>query len=171
MIYKDTGEGINKFTEELATYHIQSGEAVYNNHLQIAGHVPIICLEPVDFGDVLVPAPLRLQQALILGLPRSYGFVCSKKILSQGPVAGLYAGDPNWNGSLDDLDYKVGISLSSNKNQITLNGFSNSTLAGLTHVDIINNIINKAKPSVTVQENQLQEMVSAIILLIFHYNT
>ena len=38
----------------------------------------LFVLDNVDFGDVLVPVPLLLQQ-LIPGVNRAYGFVCSKK--------------------------------------------------------------------------------------------
>ena len=142
---KDTGTSINKYTEELDTYHITGSGNNYTNHLQIAGHAPVICLGPVDFGDVLVPVPLLLQQQLIPGVNRAYGFVCSKKILSETYIEALYSGTVP-----SELNYKIGISLSSNKDYISATNFSNIALANTFHADIVNNIITKAKPALNV---------------------
>ena len=149
----DTGSTFLKYADSLEDYHLSSGTEDYRNHLQNSGHAPVICIGPVDFGDILVPAPLRLQQQVVLGDDRNYGFVCSRKVLSEPPVAGLYTGDPNWSGNISDLNYKVGISLSSNKDLIEGSVIHNSLLALTYHQDIINNIILKAKPNLSVNDS------------------
>lgn len=149
----DTGSTFLKYADSLEDYHLSSGTEDYRNHLQNSGHTPVICIGPVDFGDILVPAPLRLQQQVVLGDDRNYGFVCSRKVLSEAPVAGLYIGDSNWSGSLSDLNYKVGISLSSNKDLIEGSVIYNNPLALTYHQDIVNNIILKAKPNLSVSDS------------------
>ena len=129
---KDIGSSIYKYTEELETYHIVGSSNVYTNHLQIGGHAPIICFGPVDFGDVLVPVPLLLQQQLMPGVNRAYGFVCSKKILTESYMQMLYSGTVP-----SELNHKVGVSLDSNKDYISATSLGNITLANTFHADII----------------------------------
>lgn len=144
----DTGSNFLKYTDSLENYHINSGTEDYKNHLQVSGHTPVICIGPVDFGDVLIPAPLRLQKVVIQGDDRNYGFVCSRKLLEESFIA-----DTLYQGNTSDLNYKVGISLSSNKDLIQGNTLGNSVLALTYHQDVLDNIVLKAKPGLTVQRS------------------
>ena len=152
---KDTGTGVNKITDELGNYHnyVQTPSEVLN-HLQIGGHTPVICLGPVSYGEVLVPAPLELQQILIPGLTKSYGFVCSRKILSEN-YSGIYGTitDGSSEQNINDLNYKVGISLSSNYSYLRIGGFGDRNIAQQKHEDIVDNIIKKAKSDLNIKKN------------------
>lgn len=141
----DTGSTFLKYADSLEDYHLSSGTEDYRNHLQNSGHTPVICIGPVDFGDVLIPAPLKLQQQVILGDDRNYGFVCSKKLLEEVYIQALYSGNTN------DLNYKVGVSLSSNKDLMEGSVLLNSVLALNFHQDVLDNIVLKAKPGLTVE--------------------
>ena len=145
---KDTGAGILLYTDLLYKYHEDGNSYNFENHLQISGHAPVICIGPVDFGDKLIPVPLKWQQEIFGStLEIGYGFVCSDQILDYSYLKSLY------NNQLSGLDKKVGISLSSTRNIFNKeNNFVNMPLARTMHEDVYDNIINKAKPTLNINQ-------------------
>lgn len=145
---KDTGTALSTYTDSLNDYHIEGNGFNYENHLQIGGHTPVICIGPVDFGDKLIPVPLKWQKEIFGStLEVGYGFVCSKKILSYGFLNSLY------NNDLSGLDKKVGISLSSTRSIFNKeDNFLQIVLAETMHDDVYYNIINKAKPNLNINQ-------------------